>query len=306
AKGEYSFPSWSDLTPGSYSVGVELPDFEHTAQPVAVSEGKAAHVDFTLKAHPLAYENATASEIIAGLPGTDQQKVLFSQCSNCHTLQWALQAGRTKDQWAKVIRMMSGRAANQESPGTYAFSQKQFIEPLAEYLASIRGPESTDKPVPFKQRPRPVDAEAAKLVVTEYELPRGGQRDVWMLRGAPPYVWPHDVIMNDKYAYYTDHFGYSLGRIDLKTGEGVEMPFPRPPGSGRMEAGGDGRPGNPGGGAHELQFDAHGNVIIGMNNGTVKYDPKTSQFIAWQAGDAMFGLDPSGNVWGLLQNGELT
>src|SRR6516165_8011437 len=33
AKGEYSFPSWSDLTPGSYSVGVELPDFERTTQP---------------------------------------------------------------------------------------------------------------------------------------------------------------------------------------------------------------------------------------------------------------------------------
>src|SRR5258708_6495682 len=30
AKGEYSFPAWSDLTPGAYSVGIELPDFEHT------------------------------------------------------------------------------------------------------------------------------------------------------------------------------------------------------------------------------------------------------------------------------------
>ena len=39
AKGEYSFPTWSDLTPGSYSVAVELPDFEHTAQPVAMTEG---------------------------------------------------------------------------------------------------------------------------------------------------------------------------------------------------------------------------------------------------------------------------
>ena len=86
AKGEYSFPSWSDLTPGSYSVAVELPDFEHTAQPVTVAEGKAAKADFTLKSKALAYEDATASEIIAGLPGTDQQKVLFSQCSNCHTL----------------------------------------------------------------------------------------------------------------------------------------------------------------------------------------------------------------------------
>jgi streptogramin lyase len=307
AKGEYSFPSWSDLTPGSYSIAVELPDFDRVKKDaVTVGQGKAQKVDFTLKSHPLAYEDATASEIIAGLPGTDQQKVLFSQCSNCHTLQWALQVGRTKDQWAKVIRMMAGRAASQETPGTYSFGQKQFIEPLAEYLASIRGPGSTDKPVPFKQRPRPVDPESGKLVVTEYALPRGGERDIWMLRGAKPYVWPHDVIMNDQYAYYTDHFSYKLGRIDLKTGEGVEMPFPLPPGAGRQETGGDGRPGNPGGGAHELQFDAHGNVIVGMNNGMVKYDPKSGQFTAWQAGDAMFGLDPQANAWVLQNNGELT
>jgi streptogramin lyase len=308
AKGEYSFPSWSDVTPGSYSVSVELPDFDHAKKDaVAIAEGKVAKVDFTLKAHPLAYEDATASEIIAGLPGTDQQKVLFSQCSNCHTLQWALQVGRTKEQWAKVIRMMAGgRAADQETPGTYAFSQKQFIEPLAEYLASVRGPDSTDKPVPFKQRPRPVDAASTNIVVTEYALPRGGARDVWMLRGAPPYVWPHDVIMNDKYAYYTDHFSYSLGQIDIKTGEAKEMPFPLPSGAGRQPNGGDGRPGNPGGGAHELQFDPHGNVIIGMNNGTVKYDPTTGKFIGWQAGDAMFGLDRDGNVWNLQRNGQLT
>jgi hypothetical protein len=60
---------------------VELPDFEHTAQLVSVSEGKPAKIDFMLKSKPLAYEDATAAEIIAALPGTDHQKVLFSQCS---------------------------------------------------------------------------------------------------------------------------------------------------------------------------------------------------------------------------------
>ena len=306
AKGEYSFPSWSDLTPGSYSVGVELPDFEHTAQPVAVSEGKAAHIDFTLKAKPLAYEDATASEIIAGLPGTDQQKVLFSQCSNCHTLQWALQAGRTKEGWVEIIKKMAGRAAEREAPGTYEFSQKQFIEPLADYLVSIRGPESSDK-VPFKQRPRPTDAASTNLVVTEYALPRGGARELYMLRGDRRFVWPHDVIMNDKYAYYTDHFSYVLGRLDLKTGEATELPFPLPAGAGRTEAVADGRPGQPGGGAHELQFDRQGNVIVGMDNGLVKYDPKYGQFKNWAAGRAMFGLDPEGNAWFLQRtNGQLT
>jgi hypothetical protein len=173
SKGEYTFPAWSAVAPGSYSVGIELPDFKHAAQPVVVSAGKTAKADFTLTAKPLAYEDATASEIIAGLPGTDQQKVLFSQCSNCHTLQWALQAGRTKEDWVRVIKKMAGRAAAQEAPGTYAFGQKQFIEPLAEYLTSIRGPDSSDT-IPFKQRPRPTDAASTNLVVTEYALPRGG------------------------------------------------------------------------------------------------------------------------------------
>jgi streptogramin lyase len=305
AKGEYSFPTWSDLTPGSYSVGIELPDFERTAQPVAVSEARLTKIDFTLKSKPLAYEDATASEIIAALPGTDQQKVLFSQCSNCHTLQWALQAGRTKEGWIEVIKKMAGRDGDRETPGTYAFSQKQFIEPLAEYLVSIRGPESSDK-IPFKQRPRPTDAASSNLVVTEYALPRGGERELYMLRGDRRFVWPHDVIMNDRYAYYTDHFSYVLGRIDIKTGEGTELPFPLPPGAGRTAAGADGRPGQPGGGAHELQFDRQGNVIIGMDNGIVKYDPKYGQFRNWAAGRAMFGLDPDGNVWYLQRtNGQL-
>src|SRR5215471_1768427 len=183
AKGEYSFPTWSDVTAGAYSVAVEMPDFERTAKPVTVSDGKTAQIDFTLKSKPLAYEDATASEIVAGLPGTDQQKVLFSQCSNCHTLQWALQAGRSKEDWVRVIRKMEGgNTADRETPGTYAFGQKQFVEPLAEYLTSIRGPDSSDN-VPFKRRPRPTDAASTNLVVTEYALPRGGERELYMLRG---------------------------------------------------------------------------------------------------------------------------
>ena len=202
---------------------------------------------------------------------------------------------------------MAGRAAEDHTPGTYAFSQQQYIEPLAEYLASIRGPGASDK-IPFKQHPRPTDAASTNLVVTEYALPRGGERELYMIRGDRRFVWPHDVIMNDKYVYYTDHFSYVLGRIDRKTGEGTEMPFSLPKGAGRegrAMAGGDGRPGDPGGGAHELQFDSKGNVIVGMDMGTVKYDPKTGQFMTWAAGRPMFGLDADDNLWTLQRQGEL-
>jgi streptogramin lyase len=129
-----------------------------------------------------------------------------------------------------------------------------------------------------------------------------------MIRGDRRFVWPHDVIMNDKYAYYTDHFSYVLGRVDRKTGEGTEMPFSLPKGAGRegrAMAGGDGRPGDPGGGAHELQFDSQGNVIVGMDMGTVKYDPKTGKFMSWAAGRPMFGLDADDNLWTLQRQGEL-
>src|SRR5262245_66459051 len=123
AKGEYSFPAWSELKAGSYSVAVELPDFERVTRPVAPAGGKATTVDFTLKAKPLAYGDATASEMVAALPGTDQKTVLLAQCGNCHSMQWALHAARTKDDWIRVIKKMAGRAAEDHTPGTYAFSQ---------------------------------------------------------------------------------------------------------------------------------------------------------------------------------------
>ena len=302
ATGEYSFPIWSDLTPGSYSVGVELPDFEHTSRQVAVSQNQTSRADFTLKSKPFAYEDATASEIVNALPGTDQQKVLFAQCGNCHSLQWTLRVSHTKEEWAAIIKRMAGRAAELHQPGTYAFSQKQFIEPLAEYLATIRGPGSSDN-IPFKQRPRPTDAASTNIVVTEYALPRGGAHELYLIRGDRRFVWPHDVIANDRYAYYTDHFSYILGRVDRETGETVELPFQLPKGAGRGNRGeADGRPGDPGGGAHELQFDRQGNVIIGMDNGTVKYDPKTSRFTTWPVGRPMFGLDPAGNLWHIARS----
>ena len=97
AQGEYVFPAWSDLTPASYDVAIELPDFEHvTRDGVDVSEGPT-QVNFSLQAREPSIEDATASEIIEALPGTDEQKLLFSQCSNCHSLQWALRQTRTKD-----------------------------------------------------------------------------------------------------------------------------------------------------------------------------------------------------------------
>jgi streptogramin lyase len=305
-RGEYSFPDWSDLTPAAYDVSVELPDFDHVkANGVGVSAGRAARQDFTLRSRTPSVEDATASEIVAALPGTDEQKVLFLQCSNCHTLQRALKNPHTKQEWVQIVTRMAGeRNASSTASGSMTYQQKKFIEPLAEYLASIRGPGSAAT-IPFTLRPRPTDEASTSLVVTEYDVPRGGARELDMLRGDSRFVWPHDVIVDANYAYYTDHFSYVLGRLDRRTGEAREFPFPLPSGAGRDPAGGDGRAGNPGGGAHDLLFDRHRNVVIGMDRGTVRYAPQTGQFTGWPSGNNMFGLDPSGNVWHTDDGGPL-
>jgi virginiamycin B lyase len=298
--GAYVFPAWSDVAPGAYDVAVALPDFKHiTRMGVALASGKTAMLDFTLQPREPDYSEATAAEIVAALPGTDEQKVLFAQCGNCHTIQHALATARTKEGWAQIIRLMAGdRNVSRDYPGSKTYGQKRFVEPLAEYLASIRGPGSSDQ-IPFKPRPRPTDDAATRLVVTAYDLPRGGQREIDMLRGDPRFVWPHDVKVDANYAWYTDHFSSVLGRLDKKTGEVTELRYPLPPGGGRdmTIAAGEDRAGNPGGGSHDLLFDSKGDLIIGMDDATVRYDPAKNSFVHWTAGNNMFGLDAHDHVW---------
>jgi streptogramin lyase len=128
-----------------------------------------------------------------------------------------------------------------------------------------------------------------------------------MFRGDPRYVWPHDVIVDANYAWYTDHFSNVLGRLDKKTGEVIELPFNAPAGGGRdlnIPAGQD-RMGNPGGGAHDLLFDSRGGIVIGMDDGTVRYDPTKNEFVGWPSGNNMFGLDRQDNVWHTDDGGPL-
>ena len=155
-------------------------------------------------------------------------------------------------------------------------------------------------------RPRPTDEAATRLVITEYELPRGGQWEPYMLRGDPRFVWPHDVIVDENHVWYTDHYSYVLGRLDRKTGEAVELPYPLPPGGGREQISLEQlRAGNPGGGSHDLLFDSQGNVVIGMDAATVRYDPKANKFVHWTSGNNMFGIDAEDRVWHTDDGGPL-
>lgn len=320
SKGEYSYPGWSDLAPGSYTVAIELADYAPAKrEAVALAAGKTARADFTLQSRTPSVSDATASEIVAALPGTEEQKHLLIQCDNCHSLQYALQTPRDKEGWIQVItRMASERAISRDTPGTRAFTQKKYLEPLAEYLTTLRGPGSSGV-IPFQLRPRPTSEASTRLVVTEYDVPRSGNRQEHVLRGDRRAAWPHDVLLDPKgpYLYYTDHFSLNLGRLDRRTGDVKEFPYAVLPGMGREPVGivnqalwyllrpmyrAQERAGNPGGGAHDMAWDPEGNVIFGMGGGTVRFNPRKEEFTPWASGSNMFGLDVAGSVW-YLENG---
>lgn len=300
-EGQYSFPAWSDLTPGNYTLTIQLPDFEAvTRQGVTLSQGATAQADFTLQPKEPSLSAATTTDIIMALPGTDDQKVLLAQCSNCHTLQRALLNPHTKEEWAQIIRQMAGeRAASTNAPGTRAYGQQRFIEPLAEYLESIRGPGSSDA-IPFQLRPRPTDEASTRLVVTEYDIPRGGSWDLHMLRGDRRFVWPHDVVVDDNYAWYTDHYSPVLGRVDKKTGEVEEFTYSLAFGEAEDIPAGQTRAGQRIVGSHDIIIDPQGNPVFsmgGMGGNTFRFDTETELFTHWPDGDNMYGMDPLGNVW---------
>ena len=139
SRGEYSFPAWSDVTPGSYAVAIQVPDFEHvTRDGVALAAGKTTRLDLSLQPRQPTLADATAADIVMALPGTDEQKHLLIQCDNCHSLQWALRNPHTKDEWVQIVQKMAGRRVTMEKPGTKAFGQRKYVEPLADYLTSVR------------------------------------------------------------------------------------------------------------------------------------------------------------------------
>ena len=139
-QGEYSFPGWSDLSAGSHSVAIELADFEPVRREgIMLSAGQSERLDFSLQPREPSVMDATATDIVMALPGTEEQKFMLIQCDNCHSMQWVLKDPHTRDEWLAIVRRMFGESrGSRNTPGTRAVRQKQYIEPLTDYLLDPR------------------------------------------------------------------------------------------------------------------------------------------------------------------------
>jgi len=301
-RGEHSFPAWSNVSAGTYSVAIVLPDYERVQRDaVVLNSGKTARVNFVLQPRQPSHTEATASEIAMAMPGTEEQKHLLTQCSQCHSLQHALSKARNRAGWLTIVKLMAGAARGAEDPpSSRSFQQKRYIEPMTDYLTSIRGPGSSDD-LPFKLRPRPTDDASTRAVVTEYAIPRGGStRDLQLIRGNRAFAWPHDVLPdpNGKYVWYIDQAAPVLGRVDIKTGEVKEFDYESAPQGGWVRQTRNPWDDYPGIGGHDIAFDPEGNIWVSKGGGggkSMRFDAKTETF-TYFPGSTFIGVGPTGAI----------
>ncbi|MGH9786251.1 MAG: carboxypeptidase regulatory-like domain-containing protein [Terriglobia bacterium] len=220
--GQFRFPP---LAAGSYTVTAHAGGFQPARRAnVAVQDGATLPMDFALQVETrpeVLLQQARASEWLASLPGTVEQKMsLGKNCGSCHHNLYHLQGVRfTKEDWVKVISAMERidviGEIREPRPAYYMPWRHGTKEQIAEYLAQVQGPDSPLANIRFFPR---ASGKATQAVITEYRVPRAN-------------AVPHDVQLDSQgNAWYNDFKTDHLGKINPATGEIKEYKLPSKPG----------------------------------------------------------------------------
>lgn len=287
---------YRQLSPGQYTVEVAKPGFQPVHREGVNLQG-GEQMDFALAPSRPSLDELTTTELLMGLPGTEEQKAEAAGCSNCHPLHFVFERPkRDKQGWLHIIEIMRGIRNDRTQPSEEELRaiRKRTGEAnnrLAEYLAMVRGPDSPE--VPYKLLEFPTNDDYSRVQITEYRIPRGS-REI-LTRGDTAGAWTHDVLVDPerRYVWYTEHYQNILGRLDPKSGEIKEFKYER------LRLGG--RPG----GAHQLSFDTEGKIWLGAvwQGMFVKFDPEKEKFQEWliegfdQFSSPMIEVDWQGNAW---------
>jgi virginiamycin B lyase len=238
----------------------------------------------------------TGAEWMLNLPGTGEEKRTFSlTCGfGCHSYQQIFRARYDEAGWRNIVRrMMTGAGSpliNVRQPGPQSTGRagrplSEELEIVTQWLARVRGPQSSDTPLHYLPPPRGV---STRVVVTEYELPR-------------QLLAPHDVHGDSKgNIWYTPHRSPYIGKLDPRTGAVKEYRVPDTPGA---------LPGT-----HRVWVDRDDVVWLSENwaHNLTRFDSKTEQFTQYHIdtdspvnspGFSNFHIDPEGYVWETINNG---
>jgi streptogramin lyase len=261
--GRYSFPA-GRLESGRYSLQIRAVGYDLEGPKAAeLAAGQPAAIDLKLRKTKNLSKQLSNAEWMMSVPGSDDDKLQLINCVSCHTLERVVKSTHDADEFVQVIARMNGYAqVSQPIKPQRRVDQSRAANPerfrkAAEYLATINLSSSMRHEFELKTLPR-VKGRGTKVIITEYDLPR-------------PTIEPHDVIIVDGYAWYSNFGEQFLGRVDPKTGQHVEYAVPEL------------RKGFPTGNL-DLGVDRDGNLLLGMmyQGGIARFDRKTEKFQIWQ------------------------
>jgi streptogramin lyase len=263
AQGRYSFPA-ARLEPGRYSLQIRAVGYDLEGPKGAeVKAGEPATADLKLRKTRNLSKQLTNAEWMMSVPGTDDEKMQLINCVSCHTLERVVKSSHDADEFVQVVARMNGYAqVSQPIKPQRRVDQSRAANPerfrkVSEYLATINLSAGVKHEFELKALPR-VKGRGTNVVITEYDLPRAT-------------IEPHDVILVNGEAWYTNFGEQFLGKIDPKTGKHTEYAMPEL------------RKGFPTGNL-DLGVDREGNLLLGMmyQGGVAKFDRKTEKFQIWQ------------------------
>jgi streptogramin lyase len=257
--GAFSFPA-AKLAAGHYALRIRAEGYELDGPDAADLTGRApATVELKLRNAKDLAAQLTSTEWFMSFPGSADQKRALIECMSCHTLERIARSKLDADALMPVLRRMTNYANNtiqakvQKRPAEADFPEDRARK-VAEYLASINLSRGEAWSYKLQTLPRPSGA-ATRVVFTEYDMPRKT-------------IAPHDVRTDaNGFIWYSNFVENFLGRLDPRTGEHKEFPYPVL------------KPGFPEG-SLALEPDPNGNWWLAMmfQAGLARFDPKTEKF----------------------------
>jgi streptogramin lyase len=281
--GEYEFPK---LENGEYTMRIPRPlEFRHYQKDTVPIQGATQLEDIVLERWadseylaPTAdiLPQLTDSEWVANLPGTGQEKKIFTTAcgSGCHSFQMPFRNRFDEQGWRLIVNRMKnypGRILVEPRRGPENPRLAKDNETIVKWLAQVRGPEAQNPP--FKPFPR-AQGPATRAIVTEYELPWLG-------------VQIHDVSGDaEGNIWFTINRSPFIGKLDPKTGKVTSYRVPLTPGK---------HPGE-----HWIRVDNAGIVWYSetWSESLGRFDPRTGVFKVWHTGvQGNMAMAPDGSLW---------
>jgi virginiamycin B lyase len=287
-QGHYSFPA-DRLGEGTYQVSIRAAGYQLTgASTVNIPKDGSATADLSLTKTTNLAPQLTSAEWLMSAPGKESDKETLYRCVACHDLAPVMQSRYDKNAWPATLQRMETWVPPSvlTSPvGSPTLPSPQPADKkFAQYLASINLNGRTKWPFELRTFERPKGA-AAKVIITEYDLP--GNLSL-----------PHDAVVgHDGFIWYNDFQRALVGRLDPKTGQTKEWNLPIL------------KPGFPEG-LLTIKIDKDGNAWIPrffQGCTLAKLDTKTEQFTTWTVPAKYNGPEsrcahvalgaPDGTIW---------